>query len=96
MRSLPSVFDKINFLPLPWRPVGIRSLSWQKQKIVVVQKLAVLTNVAVMIALIIAMLLVAVTVAVATIAKTVVIEPRLYTMNGFLGHLLTGYQSNNL
>ena len=76
MRSLPSVFDKINFLPLPWRPVGIRSLSWQKQKIVVVQKLAVPTDVAAMIALIIATLLVAVKVAVATIAKTVVVKPR--------------------
>ena len=96
MRSLPSVFDKINYLPLSWRLVGIWSLSWKKQKIFVAQKLAVPTDVALMIALIIAMLLVAVTVAVATIAKTVVIEPRLYKMNGFLGHLLRGYQRNNL
>ena len=56
------------------------------------QKLAVPTDVAAMIAI----LLVAVTVAVATIAKTVVIELRLYIMNGFLGHLLRGYQHNNL
>ena len=60
------------------------------------QKLAVPTDAAAMIALIIAMLLVAVTVAVATIAKTVVIEPRLHIMNGFLGHFLRGYQLNNL
>ena len=63
---------------------------------IVVQKLAVLTDVAAMIAQIIAMLLVAVTVAVATIAKTVVIKPQSYIMNGFLGHLLRGYQRNNL
>ena len=44
---------------------------------VVVQKLAVPTDVAAMIALTIAKLLVAVTVAVATIAKTVVAKPRL-------------------
>ena len=49
------------------------------------QKLAVPTDVAAMIALIIAKQLVAVTVAVATIAKTVVVKPRLYIMNGFLG-----------
>ena len=88
---MPSVYDKIDFLPLSWRLVGIWSLSWQKQKIFVVQKLAVPTDAAAMIALIIAMLLVAVTVAVATVAKTVVIEPRLYIMNGFLGHFLRGY-----
>ena len=56
--------------------VGIWSFTCQKQKIVVVQKLAVPTDVAAMIALIIAMLLVAVTVAVAIIAKTIVFEPR--------------------
>ena len=64
--------------------------------IFVVQKLAVPTDVAAMIVLTIAMLLVAVTVAVATIVTTVVIEPRLYIMNDFLGHLLRGYQRNNL
>ena len=74
MNSL--AFDKINFLPLSLRLFGIWSLSWQKQKIFVVQKLAVPTDVAAMIALIIAKLLVAVTVAVATIAKTVVVKPR--------------------
>ena len=60
------------------------------------QKLAVPTDAAAMIALIIAMLLVAVTVAVATIVKTVVIEPRLFIVNDFLRHLLRGYQHNNL
>ena len=53
-------------------------------------------DVTAMIALTIAMLLVAVTIAVATIVTTVVIEPRLYIMNDFLGHLLRGYQRNNL
>ena len=72
------------------------SLTWQKQKIVVVQKLAVPTNVAAMIAVTIAMLLVAVTVAVATIAKIVVVKPQLYRMNGFLGHFLRGYQLSDL
>ena len=72
------------------------SLTWQKQKIVVVQKLAVPTNIAAMIAVTIAMLLVAVTVAVATIAKTVVVKLRLCIMNGFLGQFLRGYQRNNL
>ena len=47
--------------------------------IFVVQKFAVLTDVAV-------------TVAVATIAKTVVVKLRLYRMNGFLGHFLRGCQ----
>ena len=72
------------------------SLEWQKQKIVVVQKLAVPTDVAAMIALIIAKQLVALTVAVATIVKTVVVKPRLCIMNGFLGHFLRGCQRNNL
>ena len=72
------------------------SLIWQKQKIVVVQKLAVQTDVAAMIALNIAMLLVAVTVAVATIAKAVVIKPQSYIMTGFLGHLPRRHQRNNL
>ena len=72
------------------------SLEWQKQKIVVVQKLAVPTDVAAMIALIIAKQLVALTVAVATIAKTVVVKPRLCIISGFLGHFLRGCQRNNL
>ena len=55
---------------------GIWSFTCQRQKIVVVQKLAVPTDVPAMIALIIAMLLVAVTVAVTIIAKTIVFEPR--------------------
>ena len=54
------------------------------------QKLAVPTDVAAMIALIIAKLLVAVTIAVATIAKTVVVKPRLCRMNGFLRRFLRG------
>ena len=58
--------------------------------IFVVQKLAVPTDVAAMIALIIAKLLVAVTIAVATIAKTVVVKPRLCRMNGFLRRFLRG------
>ena len=76
--------------------VGIWSFTCQKQKIVVVQKLAVPTDVAALIALIIATQFVALTVAVATIAKTVVVKPRLCIMNGFLGHFLRGYQRNNL
>ena len=72
------------------------SLTWQKQKIVVVQKLAAPMAVAAMIALTIAKQLVALTVAVATIVKTVVVKPRLCVMNGFLGHFLRGYQRNNL
>ena len=72
------------------------SLKWQKRKIVVVQKLAVPTDVAATIVLIIAKQLVALTVAVATIAKTVVVKPRLCIMNGLLGHFLRGYQRNNL
>ena len=71
------------------------NLTWQKQKIVVVQKLAMPTDVAAMIALIIAKQLVAVTVAVATIAKTIVVKPQLYIMNGFLGHFLRSYPRNN-
>ena len=72
------------------------SLTWKKQKTVVVQKLAVPMDVAAMIAQKIAMLLVAVTVAVVTIAKTGVSKPRLYIMNVLLGYLLRGYQRNNL
>ena len=72
------------------------SLIWQKQKIVVVQKLAVPTAVAAMIALTIAKQLVALTVAVATIVKTVVVKPRLCILNGILGHFLRGYQRKNL
>ena len=83
-------------MPLSLRLVGIWSLSWQKQKIFVAQKLAVPTDAAAMIALIIAKQLVALTVAVATIAKIVVVKLRLCIMNGFLGHFLRGYQRNNL
>tara|TARA_B100000575_G_scaffold69621_1_gene53990 strand:- start:524 stop:709 length:186 start_codon:yes stop_codon:yes gene_type:complete len=61
-----------------------------------VLKLAVPMDVAAMIAPIIPTLLVAVTVAVATIVKTIVMQPRLYKMNVILGHLLRGYQRNNL
>jgi len=93
--SLSSVFDKFNFLPLSWKLVVMWSLTWQKQKTLVVQKLAVLTNVVAMIALIIAKLLVAVTVAAATTAKTVVVKPTLCIVNGFLGHFPRGYQRNN-
>ena len=59
------------------------SLTWKKQKIFAVQKLAVPTDVAV-------------TAAVATIAKTVAIKPRLCILNSSLRHLLRGYQRNSL
>ena len=59
-------------------------------------KLAVPTVVAAMFALIIPMLLVALMIAVATIVKTIVIKPRLCRMAVILGHLLRGYQRNNL
>ena len=60
------------------------------------QKFAVPKNVAALIALIIAKQPVAVTVAVATIAKTVVVKPRLCILHSSLWHLLRGYQRNNL
>ena len=72
------------------------SFTWQKQKIIVFQKFAVLTDVAAMIAPTIAMLLVAVTIAVPTISKTVVNKLWLNMTNGFLRNLLRGYQHNNL
>ena len=59
------------------------------------QKLAVPTDSAAMIALIIVKQLVAVTVAVATIARTAVGKPRLNTMNDFLRYFLSVYQRNN-
>ena len=65
-------------------------------KTLVVQKLAMLTNVVAVIALIIAKLLVAVTVAAATTAKKVVVKPPLCIINDFLGHFLRGCQRNNL
>ena len=64
--------------------------------IFVVQKLAVPTDVAAMIAPIIAKPLAAVTVAVATTAKMVVVKPWFYRMNGFLRHFLRSYQRSNL
>ena len=62
----------------------------------VVQRLAVLTDVVVMIALIIAKLIVAVTVAAATTAKTVVVKPQLCITNHLLGHFNRGYHRYNL